>query len=125
MKIKNKDVLLTFFGLYQFIQIYKELKPFIKTLFCKHEWRHWKIHLHCKHHLGIDDTILVKWRRCECCGKKQEMNMLPGNWYWEKSYYDLPEDNDTIHFDVDLNNVLTRREALSDKRDKKINKILN
>ena len=124
--MKIKDILLTISGLYFFVHLYKDIKPFIKRLLCDHEWRYWKMHLHCNQHQGIDNTVLTRWRRCECCGKKQEKNMLPGNWYWEKSNYDLPEDSDTIHFDVDINSGLsTRRESLSDKRNKKLNKILN
>ena len=125
MKIKTKDILLTIFGLYTFVRLYNNIAPDIKRLFCNHEWRYWKMQLHCDQHSGIDDTTLVRWRRCECCSKKQEMNMLPGNWYWENSNYDLPEDDDIIHFDVDLNNVSSRRETISDKRNKKLNQILS
>lgn len=124
MGTKTKDIILVIFGLYPFIQLYRNIKISVRKLFCKHEWRYWKMHLHCTQHNGIDDTILTRWRKCECCGKKQEMNMLPGNWHWEKSYDDLPEDSDTIHFDVDINNGLSkRRETLSDKRDKKLNQL--
>lgn len=123
--MKIKDIILYITGLYPFVNLYKESKPLIKITFCKHQWSYWKSHLHCKEHQGIDDTILVKWRRCDCCGKKQEMDMLPGNWYWKKSNISLPEDSDTIHFNVDLNSGFTHRiETISDKRNKKLNQIL-
>lgn len=29
---------------------------------------------------------LVKWRKCNKCGKKQELSMIPGNWNWKTTY---------------------------------------
>jgi len=124
---ESTKCLLSLIGLYIFVKLYEDVScyyiPLIKRLICKHEWKYWKMHLHCDDHRGIDNSILIRWRRCDCCGKKQEMNMLPGNWHWVKSYEYLPEDDDTIHIDV-LDNISKRRESLSDKRDMKLNELL-
>lgn len=127
-KLNIVSIILTVIGIYPIIMITKslfiEIKSLIKTLCCKHEWRYWKLHLHCTEHSGINDTVLEKWRRCDKCGKQQEMNMIPKEWGWKSSYQDLPEDSDTIHYDIEIGKYAKRRETISDIRDKKLNQIL-
>lgn len=120
--MKIKDILLTISGLYFIVHFYDK---FLKKVFCSHKWRYWEAHLHCTQHSGINDTKFVKWKRCEKCDKQQEMNMIPKEWGWKRSNYTLPDDVDTIHFDVDINKGHSiRRETLSDRRNSKLNSIL-
>ncbi len=124
---KTYKIILIIIGILPLIRILKDIYSTIgrelMVLFCRHQWNYWKMHIHCTEHSGIDNTIMTKWRRCDKCQKCQKLNTLPGDWTWKKSSYDLPDDTDTIHFDV-KSSVLIRRETISDKRDKKINQIL-
>ena len=112
----------TFIGviILPYLLLWEVVKTTSIRLFCNHDWRYWNVKLNSKRQ-GIDGTVLRRWRRCEKCDKQQKLNMIPGNWNWERSNRLLPEDTDTVEVDVRL---MGEPESKSDRRDKIIDKIL-
>jgi hypothetical protein len=64
---------------------------------------------------------VTKWRRCDKCNRKQELDTRPGSCGWKKSNYNLPENTDIVIINVKL---IGDSETLQEKRNKTIDKIL-
>lgn len=104
--------------------LYKSISTFTKQTFCNHDYRFWKMRMvvdnqnsSLKHLHGNE---MVKWRKCDKCGKKQELSMIPGEWHWKTTYNNLPDSTNVI--DVEIRQL--GEETKSEKRDRLINQIL-
>lgn len=100
--------------------IYRFLLDSIKKIFCKHDFKYWKMRF-ISNRESLNNVEMIRWRECQSCGKKQELNRTPGNWKWVRTGKELPINTDTI----DVNVYLVGEESKSDKRDKLIDSILS
>lgn len=107
-----------------YISMYYSISLLTRRYFCSHNYIYWKMRMvvdnknsHLNH---LNGRQLVKWRKCDKCGKKQELSMIPGNWKWKTTYRNLPDSINVI--DVEIRQL--GEEAKSEKRDRLINQIL-
>lgn len=114
MVIKIKNILSNFLRFY--VDFYS---VFFKKTFCNHDYKFWKMRMIIEDRY-LNNREMVKWRKCNKCGKKQELSMKPGDFKWKKTYRDLPDNKNII--DVELKRV--GHESKSEKRNRIINSLL-
>lgn len=107
-----------------YMSLYESISVLTKQTFCNHNYRFWKMKMlvyNKKSNLRhLDGREMLKWRKCNKCGKKQELSMIPGEWKWKKTYRNLPDNKNVI--DVEIRQL--GEETKSEKRDRLINQIL-